>query len=44
MNDPAYMALYGIEGGNELLPRELAARINATMLLEHPCAVDLPAT
>lgn len=36
MNDPAYMALYGIDGGNELLPRELAARINATMLLEHP--------
>jgi len=36
MNDPAYMALYGIEGGNELLPRELAARINATILLQHP--------
>jgi monoamine oxidase len=36
MNDPAYMALYGIEGGNERLPIELAARINATILLEQP--------
>lgn len=36
MNDPAYMVLYGIEGGNERLPRELAARIHATILLEHP--------
>jgi phytoene dehydrogenase-like protein len=35
MNDPAYMRLYGIEGGNERLPRELAARIAATVLLEH---------
>jgi protoporphyrinogen oxidase len=35
MNDPAYMALYGIEGGNELLPIELAARLYADILLEH---------
>ncbi len=35
MNDPAYMQLYGIEGGNERLPHELAARIDATVLLEH---------
>ncbi|MBA4191935.1 MAG: amine oxidase [Planctomycetaceae bacterium] len=37
MNDPAYMELYSIEGGNERLPRELAARLHATILLE--CAV-----
>ena len=35
MNDPAYMQLYSIVGGNEQLPRELAARIHATTLLEH---------
>ncbi len=35
MNDPAYMQLYSIEGGNELLPRELAARIRATKHMEH---------
>ncbi len=35
MNDPAYMVLYGIEGGNERLPRELAARISADFRLEH---------
>lgn len=35
MNDPAYMQLYSIEGGNEQLPRELAARVRATKLLEH---------
>ncbi|MCA9091730.1 MAG: FAD-dependent oxidoreductase, partial [Planctomycetaceae bacterium] len=35
MNDPAYMQLYGIEGGNERLPQELAARIVGTKLLEH---------
>lgn len=35
MNDPAYMNLYGIDGGNERLPRELAARIEATIRLEH---------
>jgi protoporphyrinogen oxidase len=29
MNDPAYMTLYSIIGGNEQLPRELAARISA---------------
>ncbi len=35
MNDPAYMHLYGIEGGNERLPLELAARIDATFLMQH---------
>lgn len=35
MNDPAYMRLYGIEGGNERLPQTLAARIAAEILLEH---------
>ncbi len=35
MNDPAYMELYSIEGGNERLTRELAARLHATILLEH---------
>ena len=35
MNNPAYMNLYSIEGGNERLPRELAARIEATILLGH---------
>lgn len=35
MNDPAYMELYGIDGGNERLPQELAARIDAEILLEH---------
>jgi monoamine oxidase len=35
MNDPAYMQLYSIEGGNERLPRELAARTHATKLLGH---------
>ena len=36
MNDPAYMRLYTIEGGIERLPRELARRIDATVLLEQP--------
>ena len=35
MNDPAYMSLYAIIGGNEQLPRELAARIRARMLTRH---------
>ncbi len=35
MNDEAYMRLYGIVGGNEQLPQQLAARINAEILLEH---------
>lgn len=34
MNDPAYMSLYGIIGGNERLPQELAARITATIRLD----------
>jgi monoamine oxidase len=35
MNDANYMHLYGIEGGNERLPQELAARIHADVRLEH---------
>ena len=35
MNNPVYMQLYSIEGGNERLPQELAARIDATILLNH---------
>lgn len=35
MNDPAYMRLYSIEGGNERLPIELARRIDAEVRLEH---------
>lgn len=35
MNDPSYMRLYRIEGGNERLPREMARRISATMRLNH---------
>ncbi len=35
MNDPVYMRLYGIEGGNERLPQELAARLDALIRLEH---------
>ena len=33
MNDPAYMGLYGIAGGNEALPRELAGRLAAEVKL-----------
>ncbi len=36
MNNPAYMQLYSIEGGNERLPQELAARVDAEILLQHP--------
>lgn len=36
MNDGRYMQLYGIEGGNERLPQALAARLDATILREHP--------
>lgn len=35
MNHPAYMRLYSIVGGNEQLPRALAARIHANICLEH---------
>jgi monoamine oxidase len=35
MNDPRYMKLYGIEGGNERFTQELAGRISATKLLNH---------
>jgi len=35
MNDPAYMRLYCIEGGNERLAQELDARVAATRRLSH---------
>lgn len=35
MNDPAYMSLYGIVGGNERLPQELARRIDADVRYGH---------
>ncbi len=35
MNHPDYMRLYGIEGGNERLPRELAARLDSDFLMQH---------
>jgi monoamine oxidase len=35
MNDPAYMRLYSIEGGNELLVQQLARRIEARIRLGH---------
>lgn len=35
MNDPAYMQLYGIEGGNQRLPEELARRCQADIRLQH---------
>lgn len=35
MNDPRYMQLYGIEGGNRRLTDELARRIDAKKLLNH---------
>jgi len=35
MNDPAYMQLYGIVGGNEQLPQSLASRIEARFLMNH---------
>ena len=35
MNDPAYMRLYGIEGGNERLLESLAAQVDARVLLGH---------
>ena len=38
MNDNAYMSLYGIAGGNEALPRELAARVNADVKFGHRVA------
>jgi monoamine oxidase len=36
LDSPDYMRLYGINGGNEKLTRELARRISATVLLRHP--------
>jgi monoamine oxidase len=35
MNHPAYMQLYSVEGGNERIAFELAARVRATKRLEH---------
>ncbi|MEZ6139086.1 MAG: FAD-dependent oxidoreductase [Zavarzinella sp.] len=34
MNDPAYMQLYGIVGGNEQLPQELVRRLSATFRMD----------
>jgi protoporphyrinogen oxidase len=36
MNDPAYMRLYGIEGGNERLIEELVRRSSASFRLQQP--------
>ena len=36
MNDPDYLQLYTIDGGIERLPRELAARLSATIRLNEP--------
>lgn len=36
MNEPGYMSLYGINGGIERLPEELAGRLNATIRLNSP--------
>jgi protoporphyrinogen oxidase len=36
MNDPAYMRLYSIVGGNEQLVTQLAGRISARVLRQHP--------
>jgi monoamine oxidase len=36
MNDPAYMSLYGIDGGNERLPQELVRRLQATIQTNCP--------
>lgn len=35
MNDADYMLLYGIVGGNEQLPQQLAARIHADKRMQH---------
>ncbi len=36
MNEPEYMSLYTIHGGIERLPQELAKRLSAQILLNHP--------
>jgi monoamine oxidase len=36
INEPEYMRLYSIEGGIERLPQELARRLRARVLLNHP--------
>lgn len=36
VNDADYMKLYSIDGGNERLTQELARRISAKVLLQHP--------
>lgn len=38
MDEPEYMRLYTIDGGIESLPRELAKRLGARVLLNHPVA------
>lgn len=35
MNEPGYMRLYAIDGGNERLAKELARRLTARVLLKH---------
>jgi monoamine oxidase len=36
MNEPEYMSLYTVEGGIERIPQELAKRLTARILLNHP--------
>ncbi len=36
MDEPDYMQIYSIDGGNERLTRELAQRLSATILLNQP--------
>jgi monoamine oxidase len=36
MNEPEYMSLYTIHGGIERLPQEIAKRLTARILLNHP--------
>src|SRR5262245_8540686 len=36
MDDPEYMRLYTIDGGLERIPQELARRLSARVLLNHP--------
>ena len=38
MNDPAYMAIYGIDGGNERLTEALSQRIAADFRMQHRVA------
>jgi monoamine oxidase len=42
MNEPDYLRLYTIEGGIERLPRALAARVEARVLLDHRVSLVEP--